>query len=87
MVEVVDKSEMFVQCDEGGVVKVKVDEEKVKEKALSDEIARDITQLMMKLEDKMGTPQDFEWGWEKGHKSNQVLLYLCISKLSSFSQI
>ena len=67
-VETVSKTEMFVQCvEEGGLRKVKVEEEeKVKGRSLTDEEARTIACLMKKLEEKMKTPQDFEWGMEQG---------------------
>ena len=69
-VEVIDKGEKFIQSDEGGVHKVKVeDESMVKGRCLSDEEAQTIAKLMIKLEDKMSCPQDFEWGMEKGKRN------------------
>ena len=66
-VETVEKTEMFVQCDQGGLDRVKVEEEeRVKGRCLSDDEVKNIAQLMIKLEEKMETPQDFEWGIEKG---------------------
>ena len=61
-----EKSEKFVQAKEGGVEKVTVSLEKQKERTLTDEQARNISQLMIALEEKMGKPQDFEWGMENG---------------------
>ena len=62
-----EKTEQLVQDKkEGGLVKEKVKEDKVKARSLSDEEARKIAQLMIQLEDDVGKPQDFEWGIEKG---------------------
>ena len=74
-VETAEKTDMFVQSEDGGVEKVKVEEEeRVKGRSLSDEQAKTIAQLMIKLEEKMETPQDFEWGIEKGTSMIIVLL-------------
>ena len=64
--EMADKTEKFVQSEEGGVVKVKVQEELVKSPALSDAQAVEIARLLIKLEEEMIKPQDFEWGIENG---------------------
>jgi pyruvate,water dikinase len=61
-----DKTEKFIQSSEGGVMKVKVQEDIVKSPALSDEQAVEIAKLLMELEEAMTKPQDFEWGIEKG---------------------
>ena len=61
-----EKSEKFVQAKEGGVEKVAVSLERQKERTLTDEQARNISRLMIALEEKMGKPQDFEWGMENG---------------------
>lgn len=66
MSEMADKTEKFVQSEEGGVVKVKVQEELVKSPALSDAQAVEIARLLIKLEEEMTKPQDFEWGIENG---------------------
>ena len=66
-VETAEKTEMFVQCEEGGLRKVKIEEEKrIKERCLGDDEAKRIAELMISLEIEMETPQDFEWGIEKG---------------------
>lgn len=66
--EVLEKPEMFVQGEGegGGVRKVAVMEGRQKEAALSEEQAVAIARLMVALEERMGTPQDFEWAYEKG---------------------
>ena len=64
--EVLEKPEMFVQGEGGGVRKVAVVDGRQKEAALSEEQAVAIARLMVTLEDRMGTPQDFEWAYEKG---------------------
>ena len=64
--EVLEKTEMFVQGEGGGVRKVAVMDGRQKEAALSEEQAVAIARLMVALEDRMGTPQDFEWAYEKG---------------------
>jgi pyruvate,water dikinase len=62
-----DKVEMMVQDkDGGGVIKVGVNPERVKERALTDDEARKIARLMINLELKMEKPQDFEWAIENG---------------------
>lgn len=64
---VAEKTEQMVQDKtEGGLVKEKVEESKVKARSLSDDEAKKIAQLMIQLEDSVGKPQDFEWGIEKG---------------------
>lgn len=64
---VAEKPEQLIQDKkEGGLVKEKVEENKVKVRSLSDDEAKKIAQLMIQLEDNVGTPQDFEWGIEKG---------------------
>ena len=70
-VEVMEKSEKFVQAAEGGVEKVTVPLEKQKERALTDEQARTISRLMVALEEKMSKPQDFEWGMENGERQTE----------------
>lgn len=65
-VEVVDKEEMFVQSEEGGLKRVKVSEERQKARVLTDEQATCISEVITELEKKMGKPQDFEWGIEDG---------------------
>ena len=65
-VEVVDKEEMFVQSEEGGLKRVKVSEERQKARVLTDEQTTCISEVITELEKKMGKPQDFEWGIEDG---------------------
>ena len=66
MSELADKTEKFIQSKEGGVVKVKVQDELVKSPALSDSQAVEIAQLLVSLEEEMTKPQDFEWAMENG---------------------
>ncbi len=68
MTEVIDKAEMFIQSEGegGGVKKVPVAQERRKEPALTEEQAATIGRLMIELEEQLGKPQDFEWGYEKG---------------------
>ena len=61
-----DKTEKFVQSEEGGVTKVKVQEDLVKSPALSDDQAVEIAKLLVELEEEMTKPQDFEWAIENG---------------------
>ena len=71
--EMADKTEMFVQSEGGGVRKVEVEEERRKSSALSDDQAVTIARLLKELENELGTPQDFEWGIEKGINLNFIL--------------
>ena len=73
--ELAEKTEMLVRCvdegegdgeGEGGVRKVPVEEEKVKQPALNDSAAVEIAKLLVSLEEWFGKPQDFEWGIEEG---------------------
>ena len=64
--EMADKTEKFIQCDEGGVIKVKVQDELVKSPTLSDDQAVEIARLLVDLEEEMTKPQDFEWAMENG---------------------
>ena len=43
-----------------------VEENLQKSPSLSDEEAADIARLLVRLEEEMGKPQDFEWAMEKG---------------------
>ena len=61
-----EKSEKFVQSEEGGVVKVKVQDDLVKSPALSDAQAVEIAKLLIDLEAELAKPQDFEWAIENG---------------------
>ena len=61
-----DKTEKFIQSEEGGVTKVKVQEDLTKSPALSDDQAVEIAKLLIELEEEMTKPQDFEWAIEKG---------------------
>jgi phosphoenolpyruvate synthase/pyruvate phosphate dikinase len=70
-----DKTEKFIQSEEGGVTKVKVQEDLVKNPTLSDDQAVEIAKLLMELEEEMTKPQDFEWGIEKG--SECVCVCVC----------
>ena len=69
-VEILDKPEMFVQDEGGGVKKVPVPEGMVKAASLSEEQAATIGQLLVKLEKSLGRPQDFEWAIENGNCSH-----------------
>ena len=65
--ELAEKTEMMVRGEGGeGVRKVMVEEEKVKEPALSDAVAVEIAKLLISVEKGFGKPQDFEWGMEEG---------------------
>ena len=75
--EVIEKTEMFIQADGGGLKKVSVPEEKHKQPALSEGQAAAIGRLLKALEERLGKPQDFEWAYENG-------LYCIISHLHWF---
>jgi pyruvate,water dikinase len=79
-----DKTEKFIQSEEGGVTKVNVQEDIVKSPALSDNQAVEIAKLLMELEEEMTKPQDFEWGIEKGGECVCVFvcvyMYVCMNK-------
>lgn len=65
--QVADKNEQMIRnAESGGLIKVSVESERVKERALTDEQAQTIAKLMIELEKKTGKPQDFEWGIENG---------------------
>ena len=70
--ELTDKTEKLVRGegeeggDGGGVRSVKVEEERVREAALSDDAVVEIAKLLVSLEEGFGKPQDFEWGIEEG---------------------
>jgi phosphoenolpyruvate synthase/pyruvate phosphate dikinase len=74
-----DKTEKFIQCVEGGVTKVKVQEDLVKSPTLSKDQAVEIAKLLMKLEEEMTKPQDFEWGIEKGSECVCVCVCVCMN--------
>ena len=57
---------MFVRSEGGGVRREEVEEEKGKSAALTDEQAGEIARVLVRLEEAMGRPQDFEWGIEEG---------------------
>lgn len=67
--ELADKPEKFVQCAEGGVQKVGVAEAERKNPTLGREEAVAIAKLLVRLEEEMGTPQDFEWAMEGGERT------------------
>lgn len=67
--ELADKPRKLVQCSEGGVVGVAVEEGLQKRAVLTDEEAVAIARLLVQLEDEMGRPQDFEWAMEGGRFS------------------
>ena len=71
MSELADKTEKFVQSEQGGVVKVKVEEELMKSPALLDAQAVEIARLLIRLEEELTKPQDFEWAIENGTYTNQ----------------
>ena len=56
----------MVQAEEGGVQKVGVAKGYEKEASISDSTAVEIAKLLVELEKKMGSPQDFEWAVEGG---------------------
>ena len=64
--ELANKPEKFVQCEEGGVRRIEVEEDKRKNPALTEEEAIAIARLLILLEEEIGKPQDFEWGMERG---------------------
>ena len=64
--EVEEKTEMMVRAEGGGVEKVSVAMEKQKVAVLRSEQVSRIGRLLEDLEEKLGTPQDFEWAYEGG---------------------
>jgi phosphoenolpyruvate synthase/pyruvate phosphate dikinase len=64
--ELADKPRKLVQCAEGGVKGVAVEEEAQKVAVLSTENAAAIARLLVHLEEELGRPQDFEWAMEGG---------------------
>ena len=68
MSELADKSDEFLQREEGGLRKVKVVEERRKVPALSDKEALEISKMLLLLEEEMGRPQDVEWALERGRE-------------------
>jgi pyruvate,water dikinase len=60
------KEEMMVQAEVGGVVKVGVPKGYEKEASISDDTAVELAKLLIEVERKMGSPQDFEWAVEGG---------------------
>ena len=64
--DLANKVEKFVQGVEGGVQKVGVAEAARKTPSLSADNAVAIAKLLMRLEEVMGSPQDFEWAMEDG---------------------
>ena len=80
--EMAEKTEKFIQSEEGGVTKVKVQEDLVKSPALSDDQAVEIAKLLIELEEEMTKPQDFEWAIEKGRGSSVQVRSTGISGIS-----
>eukprot|EP01137_Pigoraptor_chileana_P023651 Opistho-2@90297 len=66
--ELVDKPHAMLRAPDGGLIKADVAVEKQKVPAISDEHAVQIAKLMVQLEERMGRPQDFEWGIEDDGK-------------------
>ena len=64
--ELADKPKKLVQCAEGGVTGVAVEEGYQKKAVLTNEEAVAIARLLVQLEGEMGRPQDFEWAMEGG---------------------
>ena len=64
--ELADKPRKLVQCAEGGVRDEAVEEADQKRAVLTDEEAVAIARLLVRLEEEMGRPQDFEWAMESG---------------------
>ncbi len=63
---VVKKSHAMRQDPKGGVVKLALSEEEGKNSSLTDDQVKAISDLAVKLEDALGSPQDSEWVYEKG---------------------
>ncbi len=80
--ELADKPEKFVQCAEGGVQKVEVAEAERKNPSLTEGEAVAIVKLLVRLEEEMGRPQDFEWAMEAGMWGQWNLLPLIRPPLS-----
>ena len=59
-----DKKEALIQDESGGLKKVTVDPSKIKSASLTDAEVKKIADITMDLEDKLGKPQDCEWGFE-----------------------
>jgi phosphohistidine swiveling domain-containing protein len=64
--ELVEKTSAFRQAPEGGLRDEKTAPDDVKRPSLSDAQVREVAQLTIQLEEKMGRPQDCEWAYEKG---------------------
>ena len=57
---------MMVCCEGGGVEKVPVTLDKQREAVLTTDQVTRIGRLVKDLEERLGTPQDFEWAYEGG---------------------
>ncbi len=64
--KIVEKTEMLVRDEAGGLKKTAVAAERVKLPALSDEQSRQVGALVLRLEQAMGASQDCEWAFEGG---------------------
>ncbi len=85
--ELAEKPRKLVQSSEGGVVGVAVEEGDRKRAVLGEDQAVSIAVLLVRLEEEMGRPQDFEWAIEAGEKllSFAVRHSLSCCKLSLYS--
>ena len=62
--DLADKPEKFVQCAEGGVQKVGVEETDRKNPTLGEEEAVAIAKLLVRLEEEMGTRRTLSGQWK-----------------------
>ena len=76
--EVEEKAEMMVCGEGGGVVKVSVPLVRQREAVLQPDQVSRIGRLLQDLEERLGTPQDFEWAFEGGVYVHCMCMYRCV---------
>ncbi len=62
--QIVEKNTCYQQAPQGGLMKVAVPPENVKKPSLSENQVRELAELVLTLENKIGSPQDCEWAYE-----------------------
>ena len=66
-VTISDKKVMYTNDENGTSIKVDVDEDKRKERVLSDEELIELTEMGKRVQAHYGEPMDTEWAFEKGN--------------------
>jgi len=65
-INVAEKKIMITRDKNGKTVKVKLPPKRARERVLNDDEIQELVKFAELIEDHYGTPQDVEWGIEKG---------------------